>query len=54
VRELVTENDNAGLVCIDTWLRVVTRGFEPARDAQGNPVSSLFRTSIIFINYKWS
>lgn len=28
--------------------------FEPARDAQGNPVKALFRTSLIFINYKWS
>lgn len=28
--------------------------FEPARDAEGNPVSALFQTSIIFINYKWS
>ena len=34
-------------------LKSVAR-FEPARDARGNPVKALFRTSLMFINYKWS
>lgn len=28
--------------------------FDPAKDSQGNPIKALFRTSIIFINYRWS
>lgn len=66
VRMTVDEKGRARdcIVQVSTWapqfgadtcenLKVVAR-FEPARDAQGNPVKSLFRISIIFINYKWS
>jgi hypothetical protein len=27
--------------------------FEPARDSQGNPVSALYRTSLMFVIYDW-
>ena len=66
VRMTVDEKGRARdcVVQVSTWapqfgtdtcaaLKVVAR-FEPARDAQGNPVKALFRTSILFINYKWS
>jgi hypothetical protein len=66
VRMTVDEKGRARdcVVQVSTWapqfgtdscaaLKLVAR-FEPARDAQGNPVKALFRTSLIFINYKWS
>ena len=34
-------------------LKTIAR-FEPARDSQGNAVTALYRTSVVFINYKWS
>lgn len=33
---------------LERWAR-----FEPAKDAQGNPVSVSFRTAIMFIIYRW-
>jgi TonB family protein len=66
VRMTVDEKGRARdcVVQVSTWapqfgddacaaLKSVAR-FEPARDSQGNPVQALFRTSLMFINYKWS
>jgi hypothetical protein len=66
VRMTVDEKGRARdcVVQVSTWapqfgadscsaLKSIAR-FDPAKDSQGNPVKALFRTSIIFVNYKWS